>query len=211
MLWFAQGVHELQEAISAVTVALEISSRNSRVVALQKRWERPARRPGSARRGHGRRTRRRQRGCWCASTRARKPTRLVTRIDPGAGSRWSPRCAAKTATDELERWKTGAEERKVIDASAAAITLAMLARHRTCWSRRPWFAHGSASSTNPFHRHHRPRNQAAATRRGVPRALGAPACRPRTGPRSTGDMADLPRGVSGCWCATTRARKPIGW
>jgi len=40
MLWFGTRVHELQEAPSAATIALEISSRNSRVAALQKRWDR---------------------------------------------------------------------------------------------------------------------------------------------------------------------------
>jgi hypothetical protein len=33
-------VRELQEALSAATVALEISSRNARVAALQRRWDR---------------------------------------------------------------------------------------------------------------------------------------------------------------------------
>jgi hypothetical protein len=33
-------VHELQEALSAATIALEIPSRNARVAALQKRWDR---------------------------------------------------------------------------------------------------------------------------------------------------------------------------
>jgi hypothetical protein len=33
-------VRELQEALSATTIALEISSRNARVAALQKRWDR---------------------------------------------------------------------------------------------------------------------------------------------------------------------------
>ena len=33
-------VHALQEALSAATIALEISSRNMRVAALQKRWDR---------------------------------------------------------------------------------------------------------------------------------------------------------------------------
>jgi hypothetical protein len=37
MLWCCRRVHELQEALSAGTIALEISSRNSRVAALQKR------------------------------------------------------------------------------------------------------------------------------------------------------------------------------
>jgi hypothetical protein len=33
-------IRELPEALSAATIALEISSRNCRVVALQKRWDR---------------------------------------------------------------------------------------------------------------------------------------------------------------------------
>jgi hypothetical protein len=32
-------VHEPQEALSAATIALEISSRNSRVAARQNRWD----------------------------------------------------------------------------------------------------------------------------------------------------------------------------
>jgi hypothetical protein len=38
MLWFAHVVRELQEA--GATIALEISSRNSRVAAPQNRWDR---------------------------------------------------------------------------------------------------------------------------------------------------------------------------
>jgi len=33
-------IRELQEALSAATIALEISSRNARIAALQKRWDR---------------------------------------------------------------------------------------------------------------------------------------------------------------------------
>jgi hypothetical protein len=33
-------IRELQETLSAGTIALEISSRNARVAALQKRWDR---------------------------------------------------------------------------------------------------------------------------------------------------------------------------
>ena len=36
----AEQVRELQEALSAATIALEISSRNSRLAALQKRSDR---------------------------------------------------------------------------------------------------------------------------------------------------------------------------
>jgi hypothetical protein len=35
MLWFAQGSCGLREALSAATIALEISSRDARVAALQ--------------------------------------------------------------------------------------------------------------------------------------------------------------------------------
>jgi hypothetical protein len=38
-------VRELQEALSAGIIALEISSRNSRVAALQNRWDRLRARP----------------------------------------------------------------------------------------------------------------------------------------------------------------------
>jgi hypothetical protein len=40
MLWFAQGSTSCRKALSAATIALEISSRNARVAALQKRWDR---------------------------------------------------------------------------------------------------------------------------------------------------------------------------
>ena len=64
--------------LSAATIALEISSRNGRVAALQRRWDRlraglelildqraadMADLPGGA-----------SGGCWCAATRGRKPT-----------------------------------------------------------------------------------------------------------------------------------------
>src|SRR5450759_1568134 len=40
MLWFAHGSASVQETSSAGVIAPEISSRNSRVAALQKRWDR---------------------------------------------------------------------------------------------------------------------------------------------------------------------------
>src|SRR5450759_4845073 len=39
MLWFAHGSASVQETSSAGVIAPEISSRNSRVAALQKRWD----------------------------------------------------------------------------------------------------------------------------------------------------------------------------
>jgi hypothetical protein len=55
--------------------------------------------------------------------KGKEADRLVTRITP-AWSRWSPNSAATSAkrAEELEQWRTHHEERKVIDASQAAIT-----------------------------------------------------------------------------------------
>jgi hypothetical protein len=53
--------------------------------------------------------------------------RLVTRIDPGVVSLVAElRGHERQAAEELEQWKTHREEHKVIDASPAAITLALL-------------------------------------------------------------------------------------
>jgi hypothetical protein len=53
--------------------------------------------------------------------------RLVTCIDPGAVSLVAElRSHGSQANEDLQQWKTHHEERKVIDASPAAITLAML-------------------------------------------------------------------------------------
>ena len=82
-------VHELQEALSAATIALEIPSRNARVRALQKRWDRlragidlildqrgagMADIPGGAS------------GLLCRNYKGKEADRLVTRIDPGVVS-----------------------------------------------------------------------------------------------------------------------------
>jgi hypothetical protein len=54
----------------------------------------------------------------------------VTRIDPGVVSLVAElRGHERQAAEELGQWKTQYEERKVIDASPAAITLAMLLTH----------------------------------------------------------------------------------
>ena len=46
MLWFAPGSASCRKPFSSATIALEISSRNARVAALQKTLGPPARRPG---------------------------------------------------------------------------------------------------------------------------------------------------------------------
>jgi hypothetical protein len=59
--------------------------------------------------------------------KGKEADRLVTRIDPGVVSlRAELRARERQGHRELEQWKTGVEEPKVIDASLAAIRLAML-------------------------------------------------------------------------------------
>jgi hypothetical protein len=100
--------HESQEALSAATIALEISSRNARVAALQKRWDRlrtgldlilqqrgadMADLPGGAS------------GILGRDYKGKKADRVVTRIDLGVVS-LSPNCAA-TSVRRLRNWSSG--------------------------------------------------------------------------------------------------------
>ena len=60
------------------------------------------------------------------SYKGKEADQLVTRIDPGAVSLVAElRTHECQAAEELGRWKTGVEEPKVIDASPAAVTLAL--------------------------------------------------------------------------------------
>src|SRR5450756_2470690 len=77
-------------------------------------------------RGHGRSPRLRS-GLLCRDYNGKEADRLVTRIDPGVVSLLAElRGHERQAAEELERWKTHHEERKVVDASPAAVTLALL-------------------------------------------------------------------------------------
>jgi len=59
--------------------------------------------------------------------RSKEADRLVVRIDPGTVSLVAElRGHEGQAAEELEQWKTHHEERKVIDTSTAAVTLALL-------------------------------------------------------------------------------------
>jgi hypothetical protein len=114
---------------AATTIALDISSRNARVAALQKRWERLRVRlelvldqrgadmadlPGAAS------------GLLVRGYKGKEADRLVTRIDPGVVSLVAElRGHERQAAEEFGQGKTR-EERKVIDASPAAIRLALL-------------------------------------------------------------------------------------
>jgi|GEM_PF-1523582 len=115
MLWFAHVVRELQEA--GATIALEISRRNSRVAALQRRWDRlrarPRPDPRPARRRHGRRLPGGASGLLCRDYESKKADRLATRIDPGAVSLVAElRDHERQAAEELGQWKTVVEEPK---------------------------------------------------------------------------------------------------
>jgi hypothetical protein len=120
----------MQEALSAATIALEISSRNARVQALQKRWDHlrasldlilnqrgadMADLPGGAS------------GILRRDYKGRRADQLVTRIDLGVVSLFAEICRhERQAAEELGQWKTGVEEPKPLDASPAAFTLAMI-------------------------------------------------------------------------------------
>ena len=104
-------VHELQEALSAGTIAPEVSSRNARVAALQKRWDRlragldlildqrgadMADLPDGAS------------GLLCPDYKGKEADRLLTRIDPDAVSPLAElRGHERQLAEELEQWKNG--------------------------------------------------------------------------------------------------------
>ena len=101
-------IRELQEALSAATIALEISSRNARVAALQKRWDRlragldlilDQRGAEMADLSSG------ASGLPVRDSKGNEADRLVTRIDPGAVS-LSPNSAPTSAT-RPRNWSRG--------------------------------------------------------------------------------------------------------
>ena len=70
-------------------------------------------------------------GLLARGYKGKKADRLVTRIDPGVVPLVAEhRGHERQAPEELEQWKTHHEERKVIDASPAAITLTDFAAHQ---------------------------------------------------------------------------------
>jgi hypothetical protein len=108
-------IAELQEAISAEVIALEIGSRNARVLSLQKRWDRlrdalvlvldergadMAEVPGGAS------------GLLCRDYKGKEADRLVTRIDPGVVAMVAElRAHEKQAAEELGQWQAPAESK----------------------------------------------------------------------------------------------------
>jgi hypothetical protein len=123
-------IRELQEANSAEVIALEISSRNSRIRALQRRWDRLRARlaeildqrgadmadiPGGST------------GLLRREYKGKKADRLVTRIDTRIISLSAElRAHERQAAEELGHWKTGVAAPKPPDAPPATFTLAQL-------------------------------------------------------------------------------------
>jgi hypothetical protein len=92
-------------AISSATIALEISSRNARTKAKQKRWERLSACLELLLDERGM-------DCWCAATRGSKPTGWWPVATP-EWLRWSPNSAVTSARRPRSwQWKTCVEERK---------------------------------------------------------------------------------------------------
>ena len=123
-------IRELQEANSAEAIALEIATRNSRIKALQKRWDWLRARldqildqrgadmadvPGGST------------GMLARDYKGKKADRLVTRIDPAVIKLFAElRRHERQAAEELGQWKIGLAEPKPSEASQATFTLAQL-------------------------------------------------------------------------------------
>jgi hypothetical protein len=61
----------------------------------------------------------------CRDYKGKEADRLVTRINPGVVSLVAElRGNGRQAVEELAQWKTVVEERRTVDASPAAVTLA---------------------------------------------------------------------------------------
>src|SRR5437899_3122781 len=119
-------VAQFQVELSAGTIALEISSRNARVQALQKRWD-------CLRAGVDLLLQQRGAGMadvpGGASGLLFRDSRGVARIDSGLVSLLAElRAHEQQAAQELSQWQTRSvvEERKVLDATPAAVALATI-------------------------------------------------------------------------------------
>jgi hypothetical protein len=118
-------VAQIQAELSVGTIALEISSRNARVRALQDRWDRMrqvidqrAASPDFAKVPGG------TTGLLCRDLRCRDTP--VYKVDTGLLAEL--RAHEQQAAQELSQWqtKTMVEERKTLDATPAAVALATI-------------------------------------------------------------------------------------
>ena len=119
-------VAQLQAELSAGNIALEISSRNARVQVLQERWD-------CLRAGVDLLLQQRGAGMTDvpggASGLLFRDSRGVVRVDSGLVSLLGElRAHEQQAAQELSQWQTRSvvEERKVLDATPAAVALAMI-------------------------------------------------------------------------------------
>ena len=119
-------VAQLQAELSAGNIALAISSRNARVQVLQERWD-------CLRAGVDLLLQQRGAGMTDvpggASGLLFRDSRGVVRVDSGLVSLLGElRAHEQQAAQELSQWqtKTVVEERKVLDATPAAVALAMI-------------------------------------------------------------------------------------
>ena len=103
-------IREIQGTVSAGTIALEISSRNARVLALQKRWDRlrdalgrlldergadTVEIPGGAT------------GILCRDFKGKEADQLVTTIDSGVIAMAAElRAHERQAAEELDQWQS---------------------------------------------------------------------------------------------------------
>ena len=117
--------------INAKTIALEIGNRNARVQALQDRWQKLRARLDLILEERSRDMADLPGGASGLLTRDYKGNtgRMVTRVDSGIVALLSElRAHEQQAAQELSQWqaKTVVEERKTIDATPAAVALAMI-------------------------------------------------------------------------------------
>jgi hypothetical protein len=91
-------------------------------------------------------------------SKGKEADRLVVRIDPGVVSLVAElRAHERQAAEELEQWKTHHEERKPLDASPAAITLAqLLTDEELDYLKCCGLLKGPQAAGSTFRRHERP-------------------------------------------------------
>jgi hypothetical protein len=223
MLWFAQGSTSCRKALSAATIALEISSRNARVAALQKTVVRA----GLDFILH-------QRGADMADLlggasrllvrdyRGKEADVLVTRSAPGVVSLVAElRGHERQAAEELGQWKTGGDQaRPAADRRGVGLvgegrwrwrnregrTIRRVRCPKPSTARAPW----RACPSIPRQRRGPRRATADGWRdlRGAPKVLGPAARRPGSDLAATRrGLVAVPGGASGLLCRDYKGKE----
>jgi hypothetical protein len=206
-------LREPQEALSTATIALEISSRNARIAALQNALGPAARRPRLDSRpagsGNGRCPRRRQR-VLVRGYKGKNAARLVTRIDCALVSLVAElRGHERRAAKELGQRKTGVEERKTLTSPAARV-LALLLTGEELVDARHGPSRGKLKRSAATIAPKISSPQLAASRRSK-RWDRLRADLDLILDQRGADMADLPGGASGLLCRDCKGKGVIGW